>query len=506
MVTASFFTGCIHLRIFPILRKANYVKKLNTILAFIIMVAAMPAILLTIKSRLPDVYQDTYYAELPELYQRLENTTGNRIIIIGGSNIAFGIDTELLENLLDEMGYNYTVCPFGLYGAIGSSAMLDLAESQIRKGDIVILSFEPSSDAMSEYFGATAYLKAVESDPLLLTKLNKDRFDAAMGNTILYLQDKYALVHSDTPIKLDTVYQKAAFNENCNMIYPREYNIMTLGYDPTATVDFSGLEISDVFAQQVQSFCQNAEKKETKVYYSFCPMNISSIETSIPLEEELKVLYNKCSEAFKCRIISNPERYVMDSEWFYDSNVHLNTAGSKLRTKYLAEDLLAEMGCYKELAYQEPSKPVTPVQTSVYQDEDLELYTFISDNEGKSYYISNVTEKGMKETALTVPASYNGLPVVGFTTEAFSKCTNLAELRLPSSVISIPDNAFTGCASLSRLILEHTQTPCKITEQSLNGCSKLKILVPKQSYSMYRDGQGCDTNLWDSYLSQIYTY
>ena len=37
-------------------------------------------------------------------------------------------------------------------------------------------------------------------------------------------------------------------------------------------------------------------------------------------------------------MISDPNRYILDSGWFYDSNFHLNSAGAAVRTRLLAEE------------------------------------------------------------------------------------------------------------------------------------------------------------------------
>lgn len=468
-----------------------------------------PAIFILLEARTPKVYGESYYAELPELYERLSSTKGKRIILIGGSNLAFGVDTVLLEETLKEMGYDYTVCLFGLYGAFGNSVMMDLAEDTLREGDIVILSFEPEASAMTDYFGATAFLKAVENKSSLVCKLNLGHFDAVLGNYITYLHEKYEVVSSGAGLKLNNVYQKAAFDENCNMIYPREYNEMTIGYDPSSPIILGDLEISADFSEIVQDFCQTANKKGASVYYSFCPVNASSIVLSdtpdASLENDLLSYYTNCFEAFGCRIISDPSRYVMENGWFYDSNFHLNEAGSKLRTKYLAEDILAELGCFLETSIALPQMPVAPSK-ELADSADTGYYEFEEIEEGSAFLIKAVTEEGKAQSTLTFPSSYKGKPVVGFDSKALEDCNKLEELRLPSTIINIPDEAFVACSSLSRLILEHTDSPCKISESSLKGCARLKILVPSDSYAMYRDGFGCDVNLWSDYLSQIYTY
>ncbi len=46
---------------------------------------------------LPVRYQDTFMGELPYKLSRLENAPGKRIIVIGGSGMAFAVDSALLE-------------------------------------------------------------------------------------------------------------------------------------------------------------------------------------------------------------------------------------------------------------------------------------------------------------------------------------------------------------------------------------------------------------------------
>ena len=83
-------------------------------------------------------------------------------------------------DVLSQNGFDYTVCPMGLYGAVGTDVMLDLTASQLRQGDLVVFTFEPTSESMSDYFGANAYWKCAESDPglLLLADSSKREDDA----------------------------------------------------------------------------------------------------------------------------------------------------------------------------------------------------------------------------------------------------------------------------------------------------------------------------------------
>ena len=83
----------------------------------------------------PVQYEDTFLGELKYKMERLQNTEGKRIILTGGSSVAFGVDSSLLEDAFEEYG----TVNFGMYAGLGTTVMLELSEDEIRKGDVIIL-------------------------------------------------------------------------------------------------------------------------------------------------------------------------------------------------------------------------------------------------------------------------------------------------------------------------------------------------------------------------------
>ncbi len=43
----------------------------------------------------------------------------------------------------------------------------------------------------------------------------------------------------------------------------------------------------------------------------------------------MQAFFDLCNRTFDCPVISDPNRYVLDSGWFYDTNFHLNTPGGQ---------------------------------------------------------------------------------------------------------------------------------------------------------------------------------
>ena len=407
----------------------------------LLLASIIPLSLLAVGLSLPTCYADTYYAELPAMYWRLRQTQGRKLVIVGGSNVAFGLDVTYLEQLLAEQGFGYTVCSFGLYAAVGMPPMLDLSLETLSEGDVVILAMEPTSETMSAYFGATAFWKCAEEDPRMLFSLQADRKSAMAGSYLQYLQDRIKLVRSDEIPHPTDVYSKASFDENCSMVYDRPGNILALGYDTSTPVDFGSVEISGEFAALVNDYCQSARAKGASVYLSFSPVNRSAVSDM----ESIGVFFEQCRTAFDCTVISDPNRYVMDSGWFYDNNFHLNTAGARLRSFLLAEDIahLKGAGEYelalrlmdRRLAGELPAMPEPVRATAETENGDTDSFTFALDVENGVYLVSGLSEAGRQEKVLTIPGSIDGVPVVGFSGAVLESEVLVTVLNGISSII-----------------------------------------------------------------------
>ena len=471
---------------------------LRKIGVWLLLLMLLPGILLAAEVSLPTLYEDTYYAELPKMVQRLKEATGERLILIGGSSVPFGTDTALMEKKLAETGYPYTVCPMGLYAAVGSSAMLDLTEKELRSGDVVVLTFEAATETLSNYFGALAFWKCAETAPALLSRLGREKLAAMVGAYPGFLQERYGIWKSGEYPEAEGVYACGSFDETCNLTYPRAGNTMLLGYDPANTIDLDAISVDPEFSNRVNHFIRTAQNAGAKVFLSFAPMNRSAMADFS--EETVYRYFEKMRHAFHCPVISNPNDSILDSGWFYDSNFHLNTAGAALHTQRLTADILAALGCCKPLDWETPAMPAAAVAAENTGGDNAFVYTPFHGG----FLISGLSDP--TADVLMVPSHYEGLPVVGFTPDALAQAECLRELNLPSTIQFLPDSLFQYCVNLSRLVLNHTDAPCSITAHSLDGTANLQIYVPQSAYHLYRDGIGCGINPWEDYLHQIHTF
>ena len=112
---------------------------------------------------------------------------GEKIVVIGGSSVAFGLDSALMEKELGRPVVN-----FGLYAAIGNVAMMELSMDAIGEGDIVILAPETDPQSLSTYFGTDMILKAIDEDPSLIFRFSEDSRNKLMGGLWAHASEKIA--------------------------------------------------------------------------------------------------------------------------------------------------------------------------------------------------------------------------------------------------------------------------------------------------------------------------
>ena len=381
---------------------------------------------------LPAQYQDTFMGELPYKYSRLKNVPGKRIIVIGGSGMAFAVDSALLEQEFP----GYTAVNMGMYADLGVRFLLDLTENELREGDIVILSPEQHPQTLSGYFGAKSALMGTDGHVSLLRYVSREDLGALIGALPGFTLEKLRFMSTGDHPEGEGIYKRSSFNEYGDIESPlASANIMPGYYDPSVTVSYDSSVLEDAFAERLRSYAAHAHKKGAEVYWYFCPANRLAVDASASPEDFYDFLY----ETLDFPILGDPANAVMDEAWFFDTDFHLNQSGRTVFTVQLIRDLKAQLGISAPTDIALPQAPALPL------------------TEGKV-----------------------------LTAGTWAGNTSVTEITVPADVVRIEDYAFEGCTGLRTIrLLSAEPSRVLVGDHLLDGCGAV-LLVPEGSLTAYR--------------------
>lgn len=397
---------------------------------------------------LPVQFGDTFMGELKSKYERLKETSGKRIVLVGGSGVAFDCDSALMDDFFP----SYEIVNFGMYAGLGTKAVMDLSENYIHEGDIVILSPEQSEQTFSDYFNGEYMWQAADGAFGMLRDLKSENFEAMLGNFPRFALEKLNYVMKGQKPQTDSIYQKKSFNTygDIELDTCRE-NILPNGYDVNQKVRFTEDVVQLEFMDYMNDWAKRLEKKGAVVWYRYCPVNKLSVEDMDDLAAYDVFLRQKLDFP----VIGNPENSLMEAEWFFDTNFHLNQPGKEVNTVQLIRDMKAMLGDDRAVTVELPEKPhrtwgEVSAETRIWTAKDSETY------QGEETIV------------------------------------------IPENVTQIEDYAFSNCAGLKQIVLEQKNPSKCIVGQHLLDGTGAEILVPQMSVDSYKRNY-----FWSVYAGRI---
>ncbi|HAN21269.1 MAG: hypothetical protein A2Y15_02320 [Clostridiales bacterium GWF2_36_10] len=284
-------------------------------------------IVITIIYFVPPQYTDGYNASILDKYERLTSINEPKIILVGGSNFAFGIDSKLIT---DEL--NMPVVNLGLHAGLGSEFILELSKKGINSGDIIIVGLEYAlyKDSIDSSLAWTT----IENNTYLYSCITKEHIYEMIYNAPEYALNKAIKFIFNNDLN-SGMYVRSAFNEYGDNIYNRTENIMEDEYLNTSMVTISNNILMDDIIEYLNNYYDYAVELGAEVYITFPCVN------SLSIAEGTNIIgfYNKLKNEVNIPIISNIEDYILNPNLFYDTNYHLNNDGVRIRTNKLIEDI-----------------------------------------------------------------------------------------------------------------------------------------------------------------------
>ena len=444
---------------------------------------------------LPSQYEKTFLGALRDKLDRLSSIDGAKIVVIGGSSAAFGLDSALIE---EHTGM--PVVNFGLYASLGTKMMLDLSRDYIGEGDIVILAPETDPQTLSLYFNAESAWQAADGAPQILAGLDFDDFGAMVGGLWDFAAAKYAFFADGNAPDPAGVYNRANLNEYGDIDYERPYNVMPGGVDSTTVVRLEPETADAEFLAYVNEYTAHCEKRGAKVYFSFSPINEAALAEGTD-EDSLAAFTLYLAQTLDCEIISDLRACIMEREYFYDTNFHLNDAGVTVNTARLIGDIRRVQANPAPFVIELPEMPALP---DIFVDESLNDTTgyFVCEDVNGVLTLTGITDAGKAQTTLTLPRAMNGIAVQTVAENAFAGCENLETIVIPADtrLSLLDDGAFAGAPKLTRIEVKVHPDVILVGDELMRGAvSAAYIYVEKEYYGDYAAHY-----FWSEYMKVIF--
>lgn len=454
-------------------------KKIAITFTTIALLLSMPAAVLAWGFALPAQYENTFMGELKYKVALLKNTPGTRIVLVGGSGVAFGVDSALMEQELD----GYAVVNFGMYAATGTTVMLDLSYPYIREGDIVILIPEQQAQTLSEFFDPAVMWQGLDGAHELLADLPGEKLSQLAGAFPEFAGQKFLYFLQGEPPQPQGVYRRDSFNTRGDMVSTLcAQNEMPGEYDANTPIRFDPDMITDGFSRRVRDYARTVLDKGAILWYGFCPINVAAVEGTAT---DVDTFYAALQVALSVPLAGNPHDFILEPEWFYDTNFHLNSSGKIVYTRALIRAVKAMLGDSSPTEIVLPEMP--PIAgAGLWAGDDRDGGCFTYEDMDGVLTVTSLTAEGQRREELTVPSTWNGLPVTSIGTKTFAGAETLKEICIQQNIRTIADGAFSGCTTLERIVLEQgTPSACRVGQDLLEG-TEAKVYVPADCLSAYR--------------------
>ncbi|SDQ00083.1 hypothetical protein SAMN05428975_5232 [Mucilaginibacter sp. OK268] len=265
--------------------------------------------------------KNDYVAATIDKESRLHSLPSPKIIFVGGSNLAFGINSSAISK-----EFNYPVVNMSLHGGLGLSFMLNEALDGVKKSDIVLLS--------TEYYLDKPELKLLTQ--LMDANPNAKKYITLKPEELIpfYISDLQRCVTSSVKVIgkqfSDNIYIRNGFTVEGDLVsHLNKKNV------PLVSPRLKEIDYTDDL-QLINTFIDAVKKKGATVYYLFPTYQQSTFTLNKKVVTDFATLFHK---NLKCPIINTPDTFVYNDSLYFNSEYHLNKQGREIRTQKLIEIL-----------------------------------------------------------------------------------------------------------------------------------------------------------------------
>lgn len=267
-------------------------------------------------------YNTTYIASYNDKLEYLKNTQGEKVILIGGSSVALGLNANYFNLLINKPTIN-----MGLYAMKSYDIYFATIEPYVNKNDIVILQLEYGA-----YENNFDDYNDIGLDIAFLTPQYKNTL--SFRHKIIYYPKQFlrsygrlfeSTIFSEGPVQ-EKLYLRSNVDENGDFTAHKD---ITSSYNGNSHLN---IIVNESSLKSILKYINKFEEKGATVYINFQPYCVSDSKNDIQIESNY--IYEKLYSYFQNRLLQKPiDNIYYDKNCFFDTDSHLTYNESLKFTK-----------------------------------------------------------------------------------------------------------------------------------------------------------------------------
>ncbi len=255
-----------------------------------------------------------------------------RLFLVGGSNVAFGIDSPALDDALP-----YRPINLGLHANVGLDFLLAEALACVERGDVVVVSLESEHFRMDTTGVTLAAL--LESRPRSAAYLSVRQWKALLdqGLSVLRVYVRRSLKGKDADRERE-IYGRGAFNGYGDVVGHHGDTPDHRDYGFSKPIEEVDPGPADDAIRKLNRFALACRAAGVEVWYEFPPIPPAEYQAVSAL---LKYVQDEMTRVGEMPVLVGQAEAVYPLELFFDTKYHLSQKGKQQRTAVLIDRIRA---------------------------------------------------------------------------------------------------------------------------------------------------------------------
>jgi hypothetical protein len=275
----------------------------------------------------PHASSNDYLVAMGAKQERLGALGSPKVVVVGGSSAAFGVDSEMLGRVLCRPVVN-----MGLHAGLGARFMMNEVKGHLGKDDVVIVAFELANYRQPDRTEDVLFV-AVDRHPQALGAVPWHQWPRVVSSVlVMRLQALWRRSgRSPDPQAIGTIYRARNFTPQGDMVAHLDQERPPAFVE--APPDFDTVVVHKDFHRHVQQLLDEAREAGAELIFAWPPM-----PRSVWADGPLKALQAHLLD-HGIPIVGCPSGHLFADSLFFDTTDHLHGAGRAMHTSTLVQEI-----------------------------------------------------------------------------------------------------------------------------------------------------------------------